>query len=447
MSTDIHNKPETGVPEEDGIDESNYSVQTHLIYGKNYSNKWDYSHHVISPLSSSVIFRLDSVERGAEGFEEFANSNLIDGKPGPIYIYDRLGEPNKDLLEENLAYVEKGEVAVTFATGMGAISAILGILTNSGDEIVTHKTLYGCTFSLLNNWYPKYNIKNIPVDLTNLENLKNNITAKTKVVYFETPANPNLDIIDIKGVKEIINEENKSRTEVNKISVVVDNTFATPYCQRPIENGSDFTVHSLTKGIGGFGTDMGGVVIGPKKYHDILMLYRKDFGAVLNTKAAWTVLTYGLPTLHLRISQQTKSAIRIAEFLEAHPKVEMVNYPGLKSYRFYSLAKEQMIDFNGNFAPGSLIYFSLKGKTNLECKENGRRLMNFAAKNAYTMTLAVSLGHTRTLIEHPASMTHSMVPADKLIEYGIDPGGIRLAAGLENTDDILFDLEKCLAIV
>ena len=177
------------------------------------------------------------------------------------------------------------------------------------------------------------------------------------------------------------------------------------------------------------------------------MLYRKDFGGVLNTKAAWTVLTYGLPTLHLRISQQTKSAIRIAEFLETHPKVEMVNYPGLKSYRFYSLAQKQMLDFNGNFAPGSLIYFALKGKTNSDRKEDGRNFMNYAAKNAYTMTLAVSLGHTRTLIEHPASMTHSMVPADKLIEYGIDPGGIRLAAGLENTDDILFDLEKCLEIV
>ena len=446
MSIEIQNKPEAE-QSSDGIDESQYSVQTHLIYGKNYSNKWDYSHHVISPLSSSVIFRLDSVERGAEGFEEFAHSNQMTGQPNPIYIYDRLGEPNKDLLEENLAFVEKGEVAVTFATGMGAISGILGILTSTGDEIVTHKTLYGCTFSLLNNWYPKYNIKNIAIDLTIPESLRDAVTEKTKVIYFESPANPNLDIIDIGTVKKIVNEFNKNRSEENKIYVVVDNTFATPFCQRPIEHGADFTVHSLTKGIGGFGTDMGGVVIGPKKFHDMLMLFRKDFGAVLNTKAAWTVLTYGLPTLHLRVSQQTKNAVRIAEYLNSHPKVEMVNYPGLESSKFYSLAKKQMIDFNGNFAPGSLIYFTLKGKTNLECKENGRKFMNFAAKNAYTMTLAVSLGHTRTLIEHPASMTHSMVPADKLIEFGIDPGGIRLAIGLENVDDILLDLEKCLNII
>jgi cystathionine beta-lyase/cystathionine gamma-synthase len=446
MSTDIHNKLETKSPQS-GMDESHYSMQTHLIYGKNYSEKWDYSHHVISPLSSSVIFRLDSVERGAEGFEEFAHSNQLSNVTTPIYIYDRLGEPNKDLLEENLAYVEKGEMAVTFATGMGAISGILGVLTSSGDEIITHKTLYGCTFSLLNNWYPKYNIKNIPIDLTKPEKLRDYVTSGTRVVFFESPANPNLDVIDITEIRNIVDELNKKREDRKKIYIVVDNTFATPYCQRPIEFGADFTVHSLTKGIGGFGTDMGGAVIGPKIFHDLLLLYRKDFGGVLNTKAAWTVLTYGLPTLHLRISQQTKSAVRIAEYLQAHPKVELVNYPGLKSYPFYNTARKQMIDFNGNFAPGSLIYFTLKGTSNSIRKENGKRFMNFAAKNAYTMTLAVSLGHTRTLIEHPASMTHSMVPADKLMEFGIDPSGIRIAVGLENTDDILFDLERCLEIV
>jgi cystathionine beta-lyase/cystathionine gamma-synthase len=168
---------------------------------------------------------------------------------------------------------------------------------------------------------------------------------------------------------------------------------------------------------------------------------------VLNTKAAWTVLTYGLPTLQLRISQQIKSAMKIAEFLDSNQEVEFVNYPGLRNYKFHNLAKTQMLDFNGNFAPGSLIYFALKGKDNEDQKEKGRQLMNYAAKNAYTMTLAVSLGHTRTLIEHPASMTHSMIPADKLVEYGIDPGGIRIAVGLENVDDILSDLDECLKTI
>ena len=234
---------------ENGVDEYRYSMETRVIYGKNISKKWDYAHHVTAPLTSSVIFRLDSVERGAEGFSEFANPNFMGEESEPIYIYDRLGEPNKDLLEENLAFIENGETAVCFSTGMGAISAVLGILTKSGDEIISHRTLYGCTFSLLNNWYPKFNIKNTPVDLTDLEAFRDSLSSATRVVYFETPANPSLDIIDIHEIKSIIDEFNEKRPENEKIYIVVDNTFATPYCQRPINFGADFVVHSLTKGI------------------------------------------------------------------------------------------------------------------------------------------------------------------------------------------------------
>ena len=442
MSDNIKN------PEQiDSVDDTKYSMDTHLIYGKNFTKKWDYSHHVLPPISSSVIYRLDSVERGAEGFHEFANSPVTGENAMPIYIYDRLGEPNKDILEENLAYVEKGEMAVTFATGMGAIAGILGMLTKTGDEIIAHQTLYGCTYSLLTNWYPRYNIKTIFVDLTNPQNIKNVVTAKSRIIYFESPANPNLDIIDIGEIRKIADELNKNRSEAERIKIIVDNTFATPYCQRPIELGANFSVNSLTKGIGGFGTDMGGVVIGKKKYHDMLLLYRKDFGAVLNNKSAWTVNTYGLPTLHLRIQRQMNSAMKIAEFLSTHSQIKFVNYPGLPSNKFYEVARKQMRDFDGNFAPGSLIYFVLKGSTPEESKEFGRRFMNYAAKNTYTMTLAVSLGHTRTLIEHPASMTHSMVPLEKLMESGIDPGGIRLAIGLENVNDILSDLKDCLKAI
>ncbi len=442
MSDNIKN------PEQiNSVDDTKYSMDTHLIYGKNFTKKWDYSHHVLPPISSSVIYRLDSVERGAEGFHEFANSPVTGENAMPIYIYDRLGEPNKDILEENLAYVEKGEMAVTFATGMGAIAGILGMLTKTGDEIIAHQTLYGCTYSLLTNWYPRYNIKTIFVDLTDSQNIKNVVTAKSRIIYFESPANPNLDIIDIGEIRKIADELNKNRSEAERIKIIVDNTFATPYCQRPIELGANFSVNSLTKGIGGFGTDMGGVVIGKKKYHDMLLLYRKDFGAVLNNKSAWTVNTYGLPTLHLRIQRQMNSAMKIAEFLSTHSQIKFVNYPGLPSNKFYEVARKQMRDFDGNFAPGSLIYFVLKGSTPEESKEFGRRFMNYAAKNTYTMTLAVSLGHTRTLIEHPASMTHSMVPLEKLMESGIDPGGIRLAIGLENVNDILSDLKDCLKAI
>ncbi len=428
------------------IDESKYSMETRIIYGKNVSKKWDYAHHVVAPLSSSVIFRLDSVERGAEGFSEFANPEFMGENSKPIYIYDRLGEPNKDILEENLAYVENGETAVSFSSGMGAIAAILGILTKTGDEIISHKTLYGCTLSLLNNWYPKYNIKNVMVNLTLLKELTNSINEKTRVIYFETPSNPTLEIIDLEEVRKIVDEVNKNRGE-NKIYIVVDNTFATPYCQRQLDHGADFVVHSLTKGIGGFGTDMGGVVIAPMKYRDLLLLYRKDFGAVLSTKSAWTVLTYGLPTLHLRIARQTKNAQKIAEFLCSHPKIEFVNYPGLPDYKYNAVAKKQMIGLNGEFAPGSLLFFALKAESSDNAKSIAKVFMNYAAQYAYTMTLAVSLGHTRTLIEHPASMTHSVIPPEKLMEHGIHPGGIRIAAGIENVEDILFDLEKCLNVI
>lgn len=429
------------------VDDTKYSMDTHLIYGKNITTKWDYSHHVVSPISSSTTFRLDSVERGAQGFISFANTPSMHEDDQPIYIYDRLGEPNKDILEENLAYIEKGEMAVTFATGMGAISGVLGVLVRTGDEIIAHKTLYGCTYSLLENWYPRYNIKVTYTDLTDPGNLAKLINKDTKAIYFESPANPNLVIIDIEAIAAVVKEVNKDRSESNQIKIVVDNTFSTPYCQRPLDFGADFVVHSLTKGIGGFGTDMGGVVIGKKAYRDMLLLYRKDFGGVLNTKSAWAILTYGLPSLAVRQRQMIRSAQRIAEFLSRHPKVEFVNYPGLPEFKFYELAKKQMVDFNGNFAPGSLIYFVLKGATPEESRENGRRYMNYVADHAYTMTLAVSLGHTRTLIEHPASMTHSVVPAEKLFEKGIDPGGIRLAIGLENTEDLLLDLEECLKVV
>ncbi|MBX3007776.1 MAG: PLP-dependent transferase [Melioribacteraceae bacterium] len=440
MSDNKKNKKELGAAEE------KYSLETRLIYGKSITDKWDYSHHVTAPISSSTTFRLDSVERGAQGFMQFANTELL-GDNAPILIYDRLGEPNKDILEENLAHVEKGETAVSFSSGMAAISAVLGCLTSAGDEIIRHSTLYGCTISLFNNWYPKYKINTPVVDLTNINNFFSSVTEQTRVVYLETPANPNLEIIDLQALVAAVKSVNEKRDEKSKIHIVVDNTFSTPFCQRPLEFGVDFVVHSLTKGIGGFGTDMGGVVIGKKKWRDILLLYRKDFGAVLNTKSAWAILTYGLPTLPIRQKQQIQSSLMIAEFLEQHPKVEFVNYPGLKSFKFYETAKKQMVDFEGNFAPGSLIYFVLKGDSPAESKEKGGKFMDYIANSAYTMTLAVSLGHTRTLIEHPASMTHSVIPPEKLAEHAIDAGGIRLALGLENVNDIIMDLEEALKLI
>ncbi|HOJ04565.1 MAG TPA: aminotransferase class I/II-fold pyridoxal phosphate-dependent enzyme [Bacteroidota bacterium] len=431
----------------DDLTNERYSKETKLIYGKSYSMKWDYDHHVVPPITSSATYRLDSAKRGAQGFLEFANTTEESKRKQPIWIYDRLGEPNKDMLEETLAYAEGGECAVTFGCGMAAISAVLGVLTKTGDEIIAHRTMYGCTFSLLRNWYPRYNIGVQLLNLHDVDALESAINEKTRVIYFETPVNPTLTLIDIAAVTKLVKKVNLGRPEEAKLYVVVDNTFSTPYCQRPIEHGADFVVHSLTKGIGGFGTDMGGVVVGPEKWLDWLLLYRKDFGGVLSPKAAWPVQVYGLPTLSLRVRRQIETSMIVAEFLETHPKVRSVSYPGLPSFPQYELARRQMTNYEGEFTPGTLMYFTLKSDSPQESRDKGERLIDHVAERAYAITLAVSLGHTRTLIEHPGSMTHSAIPAEEQVQRGMDPGGIRLSIGIERPEDIIQDLEEALAQV
>ncbi len=422
-------------------------MQTRLIYGKSVSKKWDYNHHVVPPISSSCTFRLDSAKRGAQGFAEFAHlhdNESIESR-APIYVYDRLGEPNKELLEENLAVAEHGDIAVTFSTGMAAVSAVLGSLTGIGDEIIAHHTLYGCTYSLLTNWYPRYKISTQFIDLRTPEILPDFINERTRVVYFETPVNPTLELIDIGKIVKLVKQANKKRAAERQIYVVIDNTFASPYCQRPLELGADFVVASLTKNIGGFGTDMGGVIVGPEWSYDRIMLYRKDFGGALAAKSAWPILVYGLTSLPLRMKQQITSAYEIAKFLSKDDRVSYVSFPGLESFPQFELAKKQMFNYEGEFAPGSILYFGLKGKTPKARHDRGEKFINYLAKHAYAITLAVSLGHIRTLVEHPSSMTHSAIPLKDQIANGMDPGGVRLSIGLEKPEDIMRDITEALS--
>jgi cystathionine beta-lyase/cystathionine gamma-synthase len=400
-------------------------------------------------MTTSATFRLDSAQRGAQGFTEFAHhSGEVSVKSrAPIYIYDRLGEPNKDMLEENLAYAERGDVAVTFASGMGAISAVLGILTGTGSEIVAHKTLYGCTYSLLTNWYPRLKIKVKFVDFTNPAEVERAISRDTRVLYMESPVNPTMRLTDLKAIADIARRANAGRAAEEKLYTVVDSTFATPFCSRPITLGIDFVVHSLTKGIGGFGTDVGGVVIGPNWAYDMLLLFRKDFGAILSAKSAWPVLVTGLPSLAVRMRQMQATSMKIAEFLHGRSEVAEVRYPGLPDFPQAELARRQMVDYDGGFAPGSMIYFIMKGKDLQDSHRRAECLINFVAKNSYCITLAVSLGNIRTLIEHPGSMTHAAIPAEEQVAKGLDPGGVRLAIGLEKPDDISRDLTAALESV
>lgn len=424
-----------------------YAVETRLIHGEAFTKKWDYNHHVVPPISSSSAFRLDSTQRGARGFVEFAHADkdLAVFSRAPVYIYDRLGEPNKDILEENLATAENGEAAVTFSSGMAAIAAVFGILMGSGDEIIAHRMLYGCTFSLIKNWLPRYRIGVHWVDFLQTDCIRRRLTPRTKVLYFESPVNPSMEVIDIEKIVKVVHEENRKRPAKNRIYLVIDNTFATPLCQRPLEHGVDFVVHSLTKGICGYGTDVGGAVVTARKHYDHLLQYRKDFGGVLAPKSAWPILVYGLPSLPIRMKRQQATALEVAKFLRTDRRVQGVHYPGLETFPYHAVAKKQMHDYEGNFAPGSLLYFTLKGKDLKTRKHKAEQLINFLAKNAYAITLAVSLGNIRTLVEHPSSMTHSTIPVEKQLQRGVDPGGIRLSIGLEDADDIISDLSAGLS--
>ncbi len=416
-------------------------MSTFLVHGKAQTARWDFSHHTVPPLSSSVTYRLDSAERGGRGFLQFGRGREDEAEP--VYIYDRLDEPTRSILEDDLARAEGGEICCTFATGMAAISAALGILLKPRDHIVAYRTIYGCTYSLLTRWLPRLQIATTFCDYTELQNVRAAIRPETRVLYAETPANPTMELVDLGALCALREEINADRPAEQQVHVLIDNTFASPYCQRPLELGADLVIESLTKNICGFGTDMGGAVICSPRYEEELFMYRKDFGGVLSPKSAWAILVYGLSTLTLRAKRQIDTAFKVAKFLEQHPKVGKVYYPGLPSHPQHALALKQMRSTLGTFAPGTLLYF--------ETCEDGdepvraRRLIDWAAKHSYCITLAVSLGNIRTLVEAPGIMTHSALPPEAQKAGRIAPNGIRLSFGLEKAEDIIYDLGEGLA--
>lgn len=414
-------------------------MEAFFIHGKDVSPRWDYSHHLMPPMTSSTTYRLESAERGAKGFSQFAKFHELPEEP--IYVYERLEDPTTGMLEDGLATAEKGETAVTFASGMAAIAACICTLVKSGDHVISNDSIYGCTYSLFDNWIPRQGIKVDFVNMVRDKNWARLIKDNTKIIYFETPINPTMDLIDIGGVRKIVDDVNEGRKKGEKLFVVVDNTFASPYCQRPLELGADIVVASLTKHVGGFNTGMGGVVVSALKYHNPLLMYRKDHGAVLHSTTAWPFLVYGLPTLPSRMRQQMATAGKVTEFLMGRPEVKEVHYPGLETYPHYQLARKQMRSYDGSFAPGSLLYFVLEGSPQ-EAKKKGIKLINWLAKNSLCYTLAVSLGCIKTLVEHPSSMSHAAIPLEEQIRGGIEPGGIRVSVGLEEPGMLMEDLEK-----
>lgn len=432
-------------------DETKYSRETQLIYGKDYSNRWDFSKHVIPPISTSTNFRFASVDDGKRAFTQLgdrASGKMLDEYH---FIYDRMDEPNKNLLEEQLTIAEEGDVSLVFATGMAAISTTICAIVSAGEEIITGMPIYGCTYDLLaKHFRARLGFTVSHMDFRDTEVLAKAITSKTRLVYFESPANPSMAIYDIKAVADVVKKANEGRKR--KIILAIDNTFASPFCQRPLTMGADLVLHSLTKFIGGFGTVMGGAVVARKEnlgiIGDIIQL-RKDFGGALSPFNAWNIMVYGLATLPMRMRAIQANAIKVAQFLdsEMREKVESVVYPGIMKGREQEIVRRQMVDYNGQFAPGGMISFILKGSNAQAQVEAGTALMNYLAKNAYAITLAVSLGQIRTLVEHPAGMTHSAIPEEVGLVQGVHPGGVRLAIGIEPIEDLLKDLREAFQAV
>ena len=365
------------------------------------------------PIYQTSTFIFDSAEQGGRRFalEEAG------------YIYTRLGNPTTTVLEDKIAALEEGEAAVATSSGMGAISSTLWTVLKAGDHIVTDKTLYGCTFALMCHGLTRFGIEVTFVDTSNLDEVKNAMKENTRVVYLETPANPNLKIVDIEALAKL------AHTNPNTL-VIVDNTFATPYMQKPLTLGADIVVHSVTKYINGHGDVIAGLVITNKALADqIRFVGLKDMtGAVLGPQDAYYIIR-GMKTFEIRMERHCKNARKVVEFLNNHPKIERVYYPGLETHPGYEIAKKQMKDF------GAMISFELKGGF-----EAGKTLLN----SLKLCSLAVSLGDTETLIQHPASMTHSPYTKEEREAAGITDGLVRLSVGLENVEDIIADLEQGL---
>jgi len=363
---------------------------------------------LVPPVYMTSTFTFDNAEQGAALFAGEEQG----------HFYSRISNPTLSLLEETIASLEGAEAAMSAASGMGAITSTLWTFLSQGDEIIVDKTLYGCTFTFFSHGLTKFGVTIKHVDMRDPENVRAAITDKTKVVYFETPANPNMRLVEIGAVAQIAKEHG--------LITVVDNTYATPYLCRPISWGADIVVHSATKYLGGHGDLVAGMIAGSEEHITRIRLEGvKDMtGAVMAPLTAFQIMR-GLKTLEIRMDRHCSSAQLIAEELEKHPAIESVSYPGLKSFPQYGIAQRQMEK------PGGMIAFELKGGIS-----NGIRFMN----ELKMIKRAVSLGDADTLIQHPASMTHSTYTPEERAIHDISDGLVRLSVGLETPKDILADL-------
>jgi methionine-gamma-lyase len=386
------------------------NIETNAIHAGRIDDKQFGS--LATPLYQTSTFIFNNAKQGGDRF-----SGESEG-----YIYTRLGNPTTRQLELRVAALECMDDAAATATGMAAVSAALLTNLQAGDHMISSKAVYGCSFSLMNHIFKKYNIEVTFVDMTEPENIKAAIKENTKLIFLETPINPNLVVLDLEEICTIAKEY--------KLLSIVDNTFLTPVLQQPAKFGADIVVHSATKYLNGHGDVVAGIVCGSfEMINEIKMTTLKDIGATISPHDAWLIIR-GLKTLPIRMDRHCSNAQKVAEFLEQHPMVNEVYYPGLKNHPGYKFIGKQMK------AAGGVIAFELNtdlagGTTFIDAME--------------LFSIAVSLGDAESLIQHPASMTHSPYTPEERADAGISDSLIRISVGLESVEDIIADLTKALA--
>lgn len=367
---------------------------------------------------------------------------------GAERIYQRLGNSVEWLLARAFAMAQGGDTAMIFSDGMRAISTAVSMCSHVGSEIVCGQPVYGCTDNLFTSVMPRDGREVHFVDLRDMAALNRLVNRRTRVIYCESVANPNLRVADIPALKKLIVDENSRRYEEEKITLIIDNTFPSPFSCWPCDGNPKLeeliVVHSATKSITGFSTGLAGVAVIPWKYWKSMFLFRKDTGGNLPAVEAHSLLTRSLKTMPMRLRRQVATTWKVAEFLDAHPMVDRVYYPGLPSFPDYEIAKNVLIDWDGNFSPGHMVSFVLKGKDSLDCEKRGRDFLDRVNEGSRIISLAVSLGYVGTLIEEPTSGTHATMPDEEREKKGIPRGLLRMSIGLESHHDLIRDLNRAL---
>lgn len=367
---------------------------------------------LVTPLYQSATFVFESAQQGGERFAGNESG----------YIYTRLGNPTTAELERKMAILEGAEAAAATASGMGAVSAALLANLQMGDHLVASNAVYGCTYALMTTQFARFGIEVSLVDFSSEAEIEAAIKSNTKVIFCETPVNPHLQVFDLASIANIAKR--------HQLVSIVDNTFMTPLLQRPLDFGIDLVIHSATKYLNGHGDVIAGIVCGSEEQlHKVKYEILKDIGAVISPHDAWLILR-GLKTLDVRLQRHCDSAQRVAEFLAEHPSITRVYYPGLKSHQGHKFIGQQMK------RAGGVIAFELAA--NLE------EAMAFVGY-LKLFSIAVSLGDAESLIQHPASMTHSPYTPEARAAAGIGDNLLRISIGLEDCDDIIADLNQALA--